>query len=320
VTKEAEREGARRPVGEQARSQRPASANQAGRSARAAKPDELARQARQRLDEAERRQRDFIAAVSHEFRSPLTSITGFISVLRERWTDLTADERDEFLEIVDRQSRRLSRLVEDLLLAGKIQEHRVGVVFDRIDLEKMFRETIEEEQLRAAPEHRLAFAVGAGAERVVSDELRLRQILINLLDNSIKYSPRNTTITLRCRREGTRVVLTCEDEGPGIPRDRAEYLMEKFTQGDSSLTRPAGGVGLGLYIVRNLASTIGATIDLADRGPGLAIEVRLPVRRPRGVVGPSGTRKRKQMPSRPEPPPGANFVSTRSPSRDRKPG
>jgi signal transduction histidine kinase len=239
---------------------------------------ELERKARERLEHAERLQREFVGIVSHEFRTPLTSITGFISVLRQRWDVLSDKERAEFLDIVDRQSKRLSRLVEDLLLAGKIQEQRVGVVMERIDVRQLLRETIEEEQPKA-PTRKLSASVETGAEYLVSDELRLRQILVNLVDNSIKYSPEDTPIALRCSREGRDILLWCEDQGPGIPKDKADHLLEKFTQGDASETRRVGGVGLGLYIVRNLASAIGGQIQLASRGDGLFLQVRLPQRR-----------------------------------------
>lgn len=248
---------------------------------------ELERQARERLEEAERLQREFVGIVSHEFRTPLTSITGFISVLRERWGLLSETERDEFLAIVDRQSKRLSRLVEDLLLAGKIQEQRVGVVLERIDVRELLRETIEEEQPKAG-RRKLSAVVEPGAEYIVSDELRLRQILVNLVDNSIKYSPEGSPITLRCSRDERDIILTCEDEGAGIPRDKAEHLLDKFTQGDASETRRVGGVGLGLYIVRNLASAIGGRIQLAERGTGLRLEVRLPQRRKTDAIVAAG--------------------------------
>jgi signal transduction histidine kinase len=248
---------------------------------------ELERQARERLEEAERLQREFVGIVSHEFRTPLTSITGFISVLKERWDVLSPAEREEFLGIVDRQSKRLSRLVEDLLLAGKIQEQRVGVVLERIDVRQLLRETIEEEQPKAGS-RKLAATVEPGAEYIVSDELRLRQILVNLLDNSIKYSPEGSPITLRCTRDERDIILSCEDEGPGIPKDKAEHLLEKFTQGDASETRRVGGVGLGLYIVRNLASAIGGEIALAERGKGMYLEVRLPQRRKTDAIVAAG--------------------------------
>jgi signal transduction histidine kinase len=248
---------------------------------------ELERRAREQLEETERLQREFVGIVSHEFRTPLTSISGFTSVLRQRWDIVTPEERAEFLDIVDRQAKRLSRLVEDLLLAGKIQEQRVGVVLERVDVRQLFRETVEEEQPKAEGRE-ITAVVEPGAEYLVSDELRLRQVLVNLLDNSIKYSPAGSPITLRCRRVGPDVALTCEDEGPGIPREKAEHLMQRFTQGDTPDTRRAGGVGLGLYIVRNLVSVIGGHVEPVDRGDGVILEVRLPQRRKTDAIVAAG--------------------------------
>lgn len=209
---------------------------------------------------------DFVAVVSHELRTPLTSIQGYIKTMLQLGPQLGAHEERSFLEAADRQSDRLRRLIEQLLAVARLESHVEPITFSRVSVEQVARHVVDE--LRASG-HGQTFDLrfDGTLPLVETDEAKVHQILSNLVENALKYSPPDTRITVRGARMTDGLVLSVEDEGAGIPEEAQERIFERFFQVDSSATRSVGGTGLGLYICRKLADAIGGRLWLERSGP-----------------------------------------------------
>ena len=219
------------------------------------------------MTELNRMKDDFVAVVSHELRTPLTSIQGYIKTMLQLSPDLEEEQRRSFLEAADRQSERLRRLIEQLLVVSRLESHVEPLVWQRVSLARITAHVVDELRPRAHG-HTFDLRIPAGLPEVETDEAKLHQILSNLVENALKYSPPDTRITVRGEPGLQGVVITVEDEGGGIPDGAKERVFERFYQVDSSHTRRQGGTGLGLYICRKMADAIGARIWLARSDAG----------------------------------------------------
>lgn len=213
------------------------------------------------MTEMNRMKDDFVATVSHELRTPLTSIQGSVKTLLQPGLEFEAEDRQTLLEVVDRQGERLRQLIEDLLVAARIEAQPIRAVIAPVSLSGVAKQVVEGLGSRAAS-HRVVFDVGDDPGKVETDERRVYQILSNLLDNAIKYAPDDTAVTMRVRGAPGGVECVVEDEGPGIPGEQQDRIFDRFYQVDQTSTRAVGGTGLGLYICRRLAEVIGARLTL----------------------------------------------------------
>jgi signal transduction histidine kinase len=205
---------------------------------------------------------EFVAVVSHELRTPLTSIQGYLKTLLQLGEDLPDDQRTSFLEAADRQGDRLRRLIEQLLVVGRLDGHVEPLALAWVDLDRLTSEVVDE--LRAgANGHTFDVRLPATLPAVHTDEGKLHQILSNLVENALKYAPPDTRVTILAEPGVNGVVVRVIDEGPGIPPDAHERIFERFFQVDQSATRRVGGTGLGLYICRRMAEAIGGRLTLA---------------------------------------------------------
>jgi signal transduction histidine kinase len=244
------------------------------------------------LDPAERREfvdmavrqgtrlkRDLLATVSHELKTPLTVILGTLGTLSRRGAALDPAERREFVDMAVRQGTRLKELIEQLLLAARF-EQTSGEPAERplVDAAALARDALAAARV-AHPGRELVLVAGEPLPVLAAPEAVL-QVLGNLLDNAAKYAPGLGPVRLEATRYGPLAVLAVEDTGPGIPPADRERVFERFTQLDSGATRRAGGVGLGLYIARQLASDQGGELLATDPTPpsgGARFELRLPL-------------------------------------------
>jgi two-component system sensor histidine kinase KdpD len=199
---------------------------------------------------------DAVAAVIHELRAPLTSIQGSIKTILETGEDLDPETRASLLDAIDRQSDRLARLLDDLMVAARLDAEPISPATGPVSLRAVTEAVVEE--FRARGTHRLVIEAEAGPCTVDTDERKVEHILSNLMDNALKYSPKGSTVTVRLRREGDGLAVSVEDQGPGIPEHLRERIFDRFYQG----AVPARGAGLGLYICRRLAETIDARVTL----------------------------------------------------------
>jgi signal transduction histidine kinase len=219
----------------------------------------------EQMTELNRMKDDFVAVVSHELRTPLTSIQGYVKTLLQLAGQLDEAQERSFLEAADRQSDRLRSLIEQLLVVGRLETHSEPLAATRVSLASVARNVIEELRPRA---HGHAFDLRFDPDTPVveTDEHKVHQILSNLVENALKYSPPDTRITIRIESRHDGIVVAVQDEGHGIPVDAREQVFERFYQVDSSATRSVGGTGLGLYICRKMAEQLGARIWLESSG------------------------------------------------------
>jgi signal transduction histidine kinase len=229
-----------------------------------------------RLQELNQLKDDFVAMVSHELRTPLTSIQGSVKTLIQLGRDLDEEQRLSFLEAVDRQSDRLRRLIERLLVVARLEADAERVSFSAVPLRTLCEYVVFE--LRpSAGTHSFQFDFDPELVEVETDEGKVHQILSNLAENALKYSRADSRITLRCRVETDAVVLMVEDQGPGIPDEAHDRIFDRFYQVDQSKTRNVGGTGLGLYICRKLAEAIGGDLSLdSSYEDGCRFVLRIP--------------------------------------------
>jgi signal transduction histidine kinase len=244
----------------------------------AEKEQELVR----RLQEADRMKADLIATVSHELRSPLTTVLGVFGILRVRRRRLSPTERDELVVMGIRQGQRLQRMIEQLLLAARFEQSERGAAplqAARVELDAT--ELIAQAGAEARARHSgRAIAIesnGALPVRVAQDVVV--QVLGNLIDNACKYSPDGEPVRLSGDRAGDQAVLAVQDSGPGIAADDRQRIFERFTQLDRHPQRRGGGIGLGLYIARQLARSQDGDLVVVEPvgGGGARFELHLPL-------------------------------------------
>ena len=234
----------------------------------------LARAINVMLDEqqaAEMRLRQFIADASHELRTPISVILGISDLWRQG--ALEADSvRDDALRRVGQSGRRMGGLVEDLLLLAHLDDGR-SMELGPVDLEPLLHDAIHDAGA-TDPLRNITLEV-SGSLVVQGDEIGLRQIIANLITNSLRHTPQQATITIRAFSTGARVTLDVADSGPGMTADEASKAFDRFWRADASRTR--SGTGLGLAIVAGIVSVHGGTVTL-DSGPdrGTTVTVRLP--------------------------------------------
>ena len=228
----------------------------------------------------ERKKTEFVSAVSHELRTPLTSIKGFIATLLEdREGHFDAETRYEFYQIIDQETDRLRRLIEDLLNLSRIER---GVAlqphWQRVDLTKVIDRVLSI-QKGYTDKHQLIADVPEPLPLIVADEDKLESVLTNLVNNAIKYSPNGGEVRVRAVREDNSILISVQDQGIGIPKDKLTRIFEKFERVDTKETRAAGGTGLGLYLVKHLVELHEGQIwaESEGVGKGSTFYVRIPI-------------------------------------------
>jgi PAS domain S-box-containing protein len=228
------------------------------------------------LQEADRRKDEFLAMLAHELRNPLASIGNAAALLRLADSD---EHREWAREVVERQVKHLAHLVDDLLDVSRITRGMIGLKKERLDPATVLDAAVEAVRpLIEERKHGLTFSCPRGELWVDADPTRLAQILVNLLTNAAKYTESGGRIRLDARREGQEIVFSVRDTGIGIPPQHLPHIFELFAQGDRSLARSEGGLGIGLTLVKKLAEMHGGSVVATSPGPGKGAEfvVRLP--------------------------------------------
>ena len=217
----------------------------------------------------------FVATISHEIRTPLASLHGAALTLREH--DLPAQTQDDLLAMIAEQSNRLARLVEEILVAGQLESGSLSVVADAFDPEKIVSDVTAVAATRTGDETTIDVSLPDVLPKVHGDEERTRQVLLNLVDNAIKYSPSGGRIEVTVAPVGEWLRFTVRDEGLGIPLGEQERIFEKFYRLDPDHRLGIGGTGLGLYICRELIRSMGGRIWVeSEPGKGTTASFELP--------------------------------------------
>jgi signal transduction histidine kinase len=205
---------------------------------------------------------DFVSLVSHELRSPMAAVIGAARTLQDRWRMLTAGQRESFLALIGDETTRLATLVGDVLDTSRIEAGTFSYRFEEIDLERLVAEAVETAALAQQDVRVVASVVGRLPE-TRGDRLRLRQILGNLIENAVKYSPEGGEVRVSAAAANGSVRITVRDEGPGIPRDQQTRIFEKFGRVDvPGASKP--GTGLGLFIARSIAEAHGGSLEVSS--------------------------------------------------------
>jgi len=229
--------------------------------------------------EVERLKSDFVSTVSHELRTPLASIKGYAATLLQRGARLPNNVRDEYLAIINHEADRLNGLVSDLLDVARLEQRQVRVEQRPTPLAPIARRVVDLARART-DRHRLELAVPPDLVAQAAPD-RLEQVLTNLVENALKYSPRGGTVRVEGRRVDGHVALAVVDEGIGIAPERQGELFRPFARLESTLTRETEGAGLGLYICKQLVERMGGTIALASApGRGTTVTVILAAAEP----------------------------------------
>ncbi|MEO5767886.1 MAG: chemotaxis protein CheB, partial [Polyangia bacterium] len=261
--------------------------------------------AEEEIREAVRRRDQFLAMLSHELRNPLGAIVTATALLTvdnaasgapgtlpsgaaaEQLPALAQRRRDRFLAILQRQAQQMTRLLDDLLEASRVTQNKVELKKQHIDLNTVVKDAVDAVRGQIdAQGISLAAELSPRSLIVDGDPARLQQIVVNLLSNAVKYTPRGGHVAINAARENDQAVVQLRDDGAGIPAEMLESIFDLFVQSRSTLDRSAGGLGVGLTLVRSLAQMHGGTVTAHSGGEGKGSEfvLRLPLVVTDGVI------------------------------------
>ena len=250
---------------------------------------------------ADRLKNEFFALVSHELRTPLTSIVGYVELVRDGEAGALNEQQERFLAVVDRNARRLQRLVGDLLFVAQVEAGTLALERGPVDLPQIVLDAVEGMRPRAARlDVALATAV-APLPPLDGDGDRLGQLVDNLLSNALKFTPAGGRVTVALRRDGDAALLSVADTGIGIPPEEQARLFDRFFRASTAVAGEIPGIGLGLSICETIAAGHGGAIEVESAvGRGATFRVRLPLaagaRRPAPTRPPAvaaGLRRRR---------------------------
>ena len=224
-------------------------------------------------------QTEFVSTVSHELRTPLTSIKGFADTILRAGDRLDSGQQRRYVGIIKDQADRLARLVEDLLAVSRLESKRMQLTIRAIDLNEAVQR-VARNLADKARDHKITINIPPGLPPVWADADRLEQILTNLIDNAIKYSPAKTNVSVVARdmMDGTQemVEFSVSDQGVGIAPEHLSEIFSKFSRLDNPLVRQTEGTGLGLYITRSLVLALGGQIKVTSTPGNTTFTVKLP--------------------------------------------
>ncbi|MGH2704941.1 MAG: ATP-binding protein [Actinomycetota bacterium] len=229
-----------------------------------------------RAKEMEQLQHDFVSIISHELRGPLTAVKGFVTTLLRQETRLPPDARREFLRTINDQADRLNDLVDDLLSVSRIESRRLHMKLEAFDLEPLARKVLDGMRGKWG-DRDIVLEAPTDLSPVHADGARISQVLVNLVDNAVKYSPAGGPVRVCLSETEEDVAVAVEDSGIGIAPEDAARLFEKFNRISTPETRDIGGTGLGLYIVKSIVEAHGGRIFLSSApGVGSTFTFELP--------------------------------------------
>jgi PAS domain S-box-containing protein len=220
---------------------------------------------------------DFVATASHELRTPLAAVYGAAQTLRRH--DFALDEagRERFVTMIVEEADRLSRIVNEILLATQLDAGGPALAAEPFDPADLVNRVAEATRSHLRPEITLEVAVSGRPPEVAADRDKVRQVLVNLIDNAVKYSPSGGNVEVGVEPDGANVRFHVRDEGLGIPANEQERIFQKFYRLDPSMTRGVGGTGLGLYICHELVRRMGGRIWVeSEHGDGSTFSFELP--------------------------------------------
>jgi two-component system, OmpR family, phosphate regulon sensor histidine kinase PhoR len=230
------------------------------------------------LKQADKVRRDFVANVSHELRTPLSILRGYIETLLDS-PKTSREELSRILRVMERHSKRLGLLVDDLLSLAQLESRSTTLQLSDVQLPELFESVIRDWEKQLV-EKRLKVTVDLSpdARTIRADETRLHEVLYNLLENAVKYSRENGQIRLQATQRGHEITISVTDNGIGIRKDDLPRIFERFYRADKARSRELGGTGLGLAIVKHIVQLHGGRVEAeSELGSGTTIRVVLPI-------------------------------------------
>lgn len=208
---------------------------------------------------------DFVATVSHELRTPLAAVYGAAMTLRREDIELDADRRDRLLAVIATESDRLARIINEVLAASRLESGTFALTLEPCDPRRLTEQVVDAARAYLPGTVAVELEEADRLPEVAADPDMVRQVLTNLIENAVKYSPAGGRVHVALEAQEGRVLFSVRDEGLGIPLREQERIFEKFYRLDPNLTRGVGGTGLGLYICRELVRRMGGRIWVASR-------------------------------------------------------
>ena len=219
---------------------------------------------------------NMIDTVSHEFRTPLTSIQGYTSRLLRQDIEIDEETKQKSLKIIKRQSERLKRMIEDLLVIPDIEGAKLNFNMINIPINTVIENSILLVKNDSGKE--IINNIHDCTTEIIADNDRIEQVFVNLIENAIKYSKESSPIILNYEIEENRLVISVQNDYDVIPREKLKTLFDKFTRLDDSTTRTTRGTGLGLYIVKGLVEAMNGEIRLySNEDVGFCVKVYIPI-------------------------------------------
>ena len=238
------------------------------------------RRLREIADEAGRTKDEFLAVLSHELRTPLNTVLGYARMLRQPQVNMDDEKRERALGVLERNATILARLVDDVLDASKLMAGKLRLTIERVNLEQIVRDALETISPAAEAKNiTLQLDIESRLE-TLADPDRLRQVVLNLLTNAVKFTPLGGTVSVRVFPDGPESVIEVRDTGVGIAPDDLPRVFQRFWQAESGASREHGGLGVGLALVRHLVELHGGNVSATSvgKGHGATFTVRLPPR------------------------------------------
>jgi signal transduction histidine kinase len=225
----------------------------------------------------ERARAEFLATASHELRTPLAAVYGAVRTLRRPDREPDAELDDRLLTMIEHESERLRGIVDQILVASQLDRHELRLDRRACDVDELCESVLESARMHVPDKHALVLDAPGGPRVIECDPVRLRQVVANLIDNAIKYTPDGGRTELRVRGHPGTVTIEVADEGVGIPPEAQTRVFEKFFRVDAAMLAGVGGTGLGLYISRELVEQMGGKLSLRSApGKGSTFTVELP--------------------------------------------
>jgi signal transduction histidine kinase len=219
---------------------------------------------------------NMIDTVSHEFRTPLTSIQGYTSRLMRQDIEIDEDTKQKSLRIIKRQAERLKRMIEDLLVIPDIEGNRLNFETRPIPINNIIENSIM--LVKNDSNKEIVNNIAECDLEVLADNDRIEQVFVNLIENAVKYSKEDSPITLDYEKDDEKLVISVKNDYDVIPREKLKTLFDKFTRVDDSTTRTTRGTGLGLFIVKGLIEAMNGEIRLySNEDCGFCVKVTMPI-------------------------------------------
>ncbi|MEK7295321.1 MAG: ATP-binding protein, partial [Actinomycetota bacterium] len=235
----------------------------------------------ERLERLERQQTNFVATVSHELRTPLTSISGYLELLTTGYAGELTEEQRRMLEVMDRNTNRLGRLIEDLLELNRNESNGLKIELTDVSMRELITDACND--LPPVVQHEaVELDIDAGPEAAIvhGDREQLKSAVVNIVSNAVKFSRPGGVVTIRCTldEDTRRVRVSCEDRGIGIPAEDQRQLFSRFFRASNATDRQVPGTGLGLTIVKKIIEDHGGEVRLTSvEGEGTTVVIDLPL-------------------------------------------